>query len=357
MKYLSTFESAKKWGISPRRVLCLIKSGRIPEAEYIGSRWMIPDYAEKPLDGRTKHAKTEDEKSGIFFRYPIFEYRDISSFNPPLTEEELIMKKAIEAFYACRFEECDSILGDLPKTARNRYIRIYSLRIGCAADIFLCNTDRFFDRYSKLVTEFQSDFPYKREMEECIHELDATLGENEYYKNQFKIIPNYPYHESFLPHLASLNAVSLSFADDTVSPKEIKAQEVSCIFLERENALADLQSMHLYLSCAYALLNMPDEMTCHFKEALLIAEKYDLFYAPAGQYFYMQKLMSPALKEFSEDFKKKLTKCSDDIHTAYLAFTEKAAINTVYRLLPHNDYFYLYSAVRGHTNKDISGNL
>jgi len=352
MNFLTLKQTAEKWGITANRISILAKEGRIPGAVKIGLSWMIPENTEKPLDGRTKTAK--EEKKEDFFRYPIFEHRDLSSFNPPLTDEELIIKNALEAFYACRFEEGDKILGDLPECAENRYIRIFALRLGCAADIFLLNTDRFYKRYGRICAELKEDFPHKKEMEECIHELDSTIGESEYYKNGFNVVPDYPYHESFLPHLTSLSAISLSFADGTLSLKEIKAQEVNCIYLERENALVDLQSMHIYLGCAYALLQMHDEMTYHFKKALLIAEKYDLFYAPALQYFYMRKPMSYALKGFPEDFKKKLTKLSENIHKQYLAFVKKANMNTIYRILPRDDYFLLYAAVQGHTNKEIA---
>lgn len=43
MKYLSTFEIAEKWGISPRRVGILCNQDRIPGAQRAGSRWIIPE--------------------------------------------------------------------------------------------------------------------------------------------------------------------------------------------------------------------------------------------------------------------------------------------------------------------------
>ena len=45
MKYLSTFEVAEKWGISPRRVGILCNNDRIPGAQRAGSRWIIPEDA------------------------------------------------------------------------------------------------------------------------------------------------------------------------------------------------------------------------------------------------------------------------------------------------------------------------
>ena len=57
MRYLSTFEVAEKWGISPRRVGILCNENRIPGAQRAGSRWIIPEDATKPTDARIKSGK------------------------------------------------------------------------------------------------------------------------------------------------------------------------------------------------------------------------------------------------------------------------------------------------------------
>ena len=57
MKYLSTFEAAEKWGISHRRVSVLCNEGRITGAQRAGSRWIIPENAEKPADARIRSGK------------------------------------------------------------------------------------------------------------------------------------------------------------------------------------------------------------------------------------------------------------------------------------------------------------
>lgn len=61
MKYLSTFEAAEKWGISPRRVGILCNQNRISGAQKAGSRWIIPENAEKPSDARIKSGKYRKE--------------------------------------------------------------------------------------------------------------------------------------------------------------------------------------------------------------------------------------------------------------------------------------------------------
>ena len=57
MRYLSTFEVAEKWGLSPRRVGVLCNEKRIPGAQRAGSRWIIPENAEKPSDARIRSGK------------------------------------------------------------------------------------------------------------------------------------------------------------------------------------------------------------------------------------------------------------------------------------------------------------
>jgi hypothetical protein len=53
-KYLSLKETAKKWGISDRRINTLCLNGRIPGAFKVGNSWAIPEDATKPDDGRIK---------------------------------------------------------------------------------------------------------------------------------------------------------------------------------------------------------------------------------------------------------------------------------------------------------------
>ena len=63
MKYLSTFETEEKCGISHRRVSVLCNEGRITGAQRAGSRWIIPENAEKPADARIKSGKYVKERA------------------------------------------------------------------------------------------------------------------------------------------------------------------------------------------------------------------------------------------------------------------------------------------------------
>lgn len=59
MEYVTPKEKATEWGITQRRVEILCSNGRIPGVYRFGRVWAIPRAAVKPLDGRTKDAKTQ----------------------------------------------------------------------------------------------------------------------------------------------------------------------------------------------------------------------------------------------------------------------------------------------------------
>lgn len=57
MKFITTTEAGKKWGLSSRRVGVLCSEGRIPDVQKAGNTWIIPEDAQKPADARIKSGK------------------------------------------------------------------------------------------------------------------------------------------------------------------------------------------------------------------------------------------------------------------------------------------------------------
>ena len=62
MNKLTVQQTAEKWDISVRRVQDYCRQGKIPGAQRIGTNWLIPADAIRPMDGRKKAAKLEAEK-------------------------------------------------------------------------------------------------------------------------------------------------------------------------------------------------------------------------------------------------------------------------------------------------------
>ena len=53
-------QAGELWSITERRVQALCVSGRVQGATRLGGKvWLIPKDTQKPMDGRTKAAKTQ----------------------------------------------------------------------------------------------------------------------------------------------------------------------------------------------------------------------------------------------------------------------------------------------------------
>lgn len=65
MKYLSTTQVAKLWGLSARRVAILCEQNRIEGVQKAGNNWIIPEAAQKPADARVRsgrYIKSREDK-------------------------------------------------------------------------------------------------------------------------------------------------------------------------------------------------------------------------------------------------------------------------------------------------------
>ena len=88
MDYISIDEAAKKWGLSKRFVQVLCANGRIEGATRLGRAWMIPHNAKKPIDGRTKAARSKrDADMPLPRKTPFLYMTDL--YNTPGTADDV----------------------------------------------------------------------------------------------------------------------------------------------------------------------------------------------------------------------------------------------------------------------------
>ncbi len=359
MKYITTAEAAKKWGLTRDRVLKLAKSGRIPDVEQIGTRWMIPENTVKPKDARFKTVDTSvNDQDKTFFRYPCFEGRDINSFDPPLTDIEIKIKKISDLFQDCKFLEAETELISLSREKLNQCHRIYYLRMACYIYHELSKTNEFFEAYKELSIELNKDFPHKKEMSSLIHEIDSTIGTDNYFINEFKIDQTYNYHKSFRAHLASLCLLTSTKSNTgKLSVLDLMPYEYICSSVNEEDSYLDVQTIHFYLGIEYGKILKLDEMKHHYQKALDLAYKYNLYYQPAMLYYYYANSVDIVLKNYPEDFIKKIKNLSKDLHNRYLSFMKLSSLENIYSKLPSKDYMYVYFALQGYSNKEVAGIL
>jgi len=88
MDFISIDEVAKKWGLSKRFVQVLCANGRIEGATRLGRAWMIPKNAKKPIDGRTKAARSKrDADMPLPRKTPFLYMTDL--YNTPGTADDV----------------------------------------------------------------------------------------------------------------------------------------------------------------------------------------------------------------------------------------------------------------------------
>ncbi len=88
MDFISIDEAAKKWGLSKRFVQVLCANGRIEGATRLGRAWMIPKNAKKPIDGRTKAARSKrDADMPLPRKTPFLYMTDL--YNTPGTADDV----------------------------------------------------------------------------------------------------------------------------------------------------------------------------------------------------------------------------------------------------------------------------
>lgn len=358
MNYISTTEAAKLWGITANRITILAKEGRIPGATQISTRWMIPDNAIKPVDNRRTVNKCEQRPSESFFRFPSYADFDEYQFNPPLTDEELILRNVQLQYLECRFEDAFDTLGDLPKRTKNIYIKIASLFYACLLCTQNINRNELPEYVAQLNLILVGDFPYKKEMQFFLYELDASIGANKYFLEEFNIDPAYDYHPSVFSLMQSMAVFSLCVKSmSSTLNNDLSVYELNCSMLEKDGYYSDAQSMNTYLALLYYMQPNITNAILHLRKALKIAESKHYYFYPAMYYSYIGPLYEVLSPEFSKEFMDRIIMLGKDVHIRYVTFMKSINVNHIYSSLTKKDLHYALLVSQGLANKEIAAKM
>jgi hypothetical protein len=61
LEWITPLQVSEKWGITERQVQAMCKGEKITGALRVSKVWLIPKDAQRPIDGRTKSAKSKRE--------------------------------------------------------------------------------------------------------------------------------------------------------------------------------------------------------------------------------------------------------------------------------------------------------
>lgn len=145
MDFLTTQESAERWGISPRQVQRLIAAGRIPEARRHGRAWLIPADAAKPADLRAGGPPPTAQAPPPFgpLPYNIPNFLLSPFYSAPGTADELIaaldnaeaqtLGAALLAYYRGQNREAERLAAGLLAGSCS-----FETQVGCTLTLATC---------------------------------------------------------------------------------------------------------------------------------------------------------------------------------------------------------------------------
>ncbi|HBL41330.1 MAG TPA: hypothetical protein DDY98_07115 [Ruminococcaceae bacterium] len=351
MIFLSSKETAEKWGIDQSRVLQLARDGRIEGARLFGRKWMIPENAEKPADGRRKgeSAMPKDD-----FRFPLFVNFKESDYFPPLSNDESRLRQAQLAFQECRFEEAEKLLCSVYHNTENRYVRLSAMYH--LLYVYIYSNSPSYDRIlSEMLSELITDFPHRNEMMLMRYGFDADNMLYQSILDEFFVSPEYIYHPSAYYTAILVSIIPIQNGDFALMKSlRYETYELLCQQMEYNGCFLEAQKLHYLLSVVYQLKNESQKMKQHIKCGLDIALRYRLYFSPALYAGWYPRQTKKVLKDYPADFAKKIINTANTMRQNPQGFEKARHIATYINFLSGKELEYAYLANQGYTNREIA---
>ncbi len=299
-EYIKIDEVAKKWGVTPRCVQSLCARGKVEGAERFGREWMIPKNSKKPLDGRTKSGRKEEEELKnlnlpLPRRTPFLHMTDL--YSTPGTAEECIKKLSenheartlLETEIAYSRGEIDRVY-DSASYLLGKHSGLYAV-ISAGMLLALCaiwRGDLDMWRQAKIhIAEAPAGNDEERDIVAfSITAVDSMLYDVSFFPDWFKIGRFEPLHDDALPAAKVFYAKYLYAASYSVATKEYEVQGVQGLSLMSvvpfavepmiSQAMADnslICEIYLRLTCAaiYHVSGNKSQAIYHIDHAVALA--------------------------------------------------------------------------------------
>jgi len=353
MDYITVKEASGLWKTDISTIGKLLRAGKIPGAAKMGGHWVIPRDTPKPVDGRTKAAKSG--AGTTVFRFPLFVNFPEESFIPPLSPEEATLRQAQKHFYACEFQKAKVIFETLSENAGNIYVKI-------CAQFFMCVLSLLYDPgidrkhyYYSMTLQLSKDFPFCREMRLLLPLFDFFTGQFVNIPEKLRDESRYEYHPSALYLFAFLSVFNLlENGSDTDSLSWLDPYKTLCRIMESNGYYLEAQALHSALFVSYYALHDRESMRYHLAKTIDLAFRHDLIYAVADAEYYYSEEFRPMLQEYPDSFASQIRRSGKIIYENYVHFTKTADITMLYSKLSKSDYRFLIYALEGLTNKQVA---
>ncbi len=338
-EYIKIDEVAKKWGVTPRCVQSLCSRGKVEGAERFGREWMVPKNAKKPLDGRTKKGRMEDEELKnlnlpLPRRTPFLHMTDL--YSTPGTADECIKKLSenheartlLETEIAYSRGEIDRVY-DSASYLLSKHSGLYAV-ISAGMLLALCaiwKGDLDMWRQAKIhIAEAPAGNDEERDiLALSLTAVDSMLYDVSFFPDWFKIGRFEPLHDDALPAAKVFYAKYLYAASYSVATKEHEVQGVQGLSLMSvvpfavepmiSQAMADnslICEIYLRLTCAaiYHVSGNKSQAIYHIDHAVALALPDKLYGLLAEYCRVFDGILEERVAAVNEDACKKVSELS-----------------------------------------------
>lgn len=359
MEYMTTKEAAAKWGISNIRITILANEGRIPGAQRLGRRWLIPAIANKPPELKpSKSATHRKPKQEDTFSFPLYHFRPDWSMTKEkqLTQQQHTLLLAEAAVLECRFAEAYELLQPLLEAPEDKITEI-----GCLFNAGLCcaalnkpdNFSGIFLRLQMLLTE---DFPHRDDLRITIDILKTYIESIE--STAKDASGNTDIHYQCLPLMCiKFGYEHLSKEATKPGQAETALLELSLGLLNNTSAVIAVELLHLHLLGIYYLRHDLATAEKHAKAAVKIAFENKLYFPLITYYRYLTLLLSPIIAQYPKDFQKHCHELVSQYEKNITAFISAIAESSVVPKLTVEDFTYICAVMTEESNTSMANRL
>jgi len=304
MNYVSTAETAKRWGISDRRVRYHASHGNIPNAIYQGGQWMIPENAPHPVDGRKKDSTTETTES---YHFPNLIHTVYIHKTELLNPDEQALLQAQLEWYKFNHETAYQTCVNLFKNSSYYHVRVGACHTLVYVTGFQAKSDecRFYlDALEKLA---KKEDPHKADYKYLLMDAQSTMQTN---KRSLRMLS-----EKFLSSLsndalglASLNNMFVhqlrATQKKTVS---ISDMQIICRLFERQGLDITAMFMHLDMADIATWEDRQEDAEMHIHAMLDINKNYHIILPLVEAMLSNSHILKPILSEEDPSLLQKLS--------------------------------------------------
>lgn len=296
MNYISAKDASIKWNISVRQVQHLCSDGKIVGAISLGKQWLIPENADRPIDGRTKNAKCD--MSIDSYHFPMLIHSRYYATEVGLSDVEKQILKAQVLNLKGEYEESIMICRDVVASTYENYIK-FACYITLAYNYMLLGTsEKFLTCVSKLESIINKEVAHK---EDFVLAYSGLMLHIEWNRKALLNIDANKISSDAIIYFQSMIIESSYVNNEKASIAILKLYETLSRDLETHGIISTLLMSHCLLSALYNRNKKTELSEFHAIKAIELAEKYSYLNYVSKYYLSNKKIYDRILKNKNKE--------------------------------------------------------